>query len=140
MATETESNRVRQYNLICNAINYTGKGTVTIGIKQLPGYLKVRVTDSGRGMSPEAQQLLFHKFQQAGDNLLTRDTTRGTGLGLYISKLLIKQMHGDIQLESSIPGKGSTFAFTIPLATKNMSHRRLNESNRLSVIGKAKLL
>jgi signal transduction histidine kinase len=113
-----DKNRVKQvvYNLLDNAMNYTEKGSVTISIQTLPDYLKVVVSDTGRGMTPESQQLLFHKFQQTGSSLFTRDTTRGTGLGLYISRLMVEQMHGHIQLESSTPGKGSTFSFTIPIA------------------------
>jgi signal transduction histidine kinase/HAMP domain-containing protein len=113
-----DKNRVKQvvYNLLGNALNYTEKGSVTVGIQTLPDHLKVVISDTGRGMTPEAQQLLFHKFQQAGSSLFTRDTTRGTGLGLYISRLMVEQMHGHIQLESSTAGKGSTFSFTIPIA------------------------
>jgi signal transduction histidine kinase len=113
-----DKNRVKQivYNLVGNAMNYTQKGSVTIGIQTLPDHLKVLISDTGRGMTPDAQQLLFHKFQQTGSSLFTRDTTRGTGLGLYISKLMVEQMHGAIRLESSTAGKGSTFSFTIPIA------------------------
>jgi len=68
-------------------------------------------------MTNESQQLLFHKFQQASSSLLTRDTTRGTGLGLYISKMIIENMGGKIALESSRLDKGSVFSFTIPIAT-----------------------
>jgi signal transduction histidine kinase len=66
----------------------------------------------------ENQKFLFRKFQQAGDSLLTRDTTRGTGLGLYISKLIVENMGGSIKLEHSEAGKGSTFSFKLPLASK----------------------
>lgn len=113
-----DKNRVKQvvYNLLGNAMNYTAKGSVTISIQTLPDSLKVVISDTGRGMTPEAQQLLFHKFQQAGTSLFTRDTTRGTGLGLYISKLMVEQMKGQIKLESSVAGKGSVFSFTIPIA------------------------
>lgn len=116
-----DKNRVKQivYNLVGNAMNYTEKGSVTIGIQTLPDYLKVVISDTGRGMTPEAQQLLFHKFQQAGSSLFTRDTTRGTGLGLYISRLMVEQMKGHIQIESSTPGKGSVFSFTIPIAKQS---------------------
>jgi signal transduction histidine kinase len=80
-------------------------------------FVKVLITDTGRGMSPEAQQLLFHKFQQAGNSLLTRDTARGTGLGLYISKMIVEDMGGAVKLEQSVEGKGSVFSFTVPIAT-----------------------
>ncbi|HEX7259628.1 MAG TPA: ATP-binding protein, partial [Candidatus Saccharimonadia bacterium] len=73
--------------------------------------------DTGRGIPKDMQSLLFRKFQQAGSSLLTRDTTRGTGLGLYISKLLGEKMGGKISLENSEPGKGTTFSFSLPLAT-----------------------
>jgi len=76
----------------------------------------VVVEDTGRGIPLENQMLLFHKFQQASNNLFTRDTTRGTGLGLYISKLIIEQMGGNIGLEYSQPGKGSAFGFALPVA------------------------
>lgn len=116
-----DKNRVKQivYNLLGNAMNYTEKGSVNVSIQTLPDYLKVVVSDTGRGMTPDAQQLLFHKFQQAGSSLFTRDTTRGTGLGLYISRLMVEQMKGHIQLESSVPGKGSVFSFTIPIAKQS---------------------
>ncbi|HET8991428.1 MAG TPA: ATP-binding protein [Candidatus Saccharimonadales bacterium] len=107
------------YNLIGNALKFTEKGSITIKLENASDSLKVLFSDTGRGMSPEAQQLLFHKFQQTGSSLLTRDTTRGTGLGLYISKLLVEQMNGQIKLESSAEGKGTTFSFTLPLASNN---------------------
>jgi len=75
------------------------------------------VADTGRGMTQQSQMLLFHKFQQASSSLLTRDTTRGTGLGLYISKMLIENMGGTIKLDESIEGKGTTFSFTVPIVT-----------------------
>ena len=71
------------------------------------------VSDTGKGMSAENQQLLFRKFQQAGSSLLTRDGTKGTGMGLYISKLIIEQSGGTIALEHSELGKGSSFVFSV---------------------------
>jgi two-component system phosphate regulon sensor histidine kinase PhoR len=106
------------YNLIGNAVKFTEAGGVTVEAAVETGFLRVSVTDTGRGISLDNQKLLFHKFQQAGDSLLTRDTTRGTGLGLYISRLMIDSMGGEIQLARSEENKGATFTFRIPIATK----------------------
>jgi signal transduction histidine kinase len=104
-------------NLIGNAIKYTEKGSVTVSLEKLENaFLKVRIADTGRGIAPEQQNLLFRKFQQAGESLLTRDTTKGTGLGLYISKLIVEGMGGTIGLEASEAERGSTFYFTLPIA------------------------
>jgi signal transduction histidine kinase len=113
-----DPDRVKQivYNLVGNALKFVERGGVTISTALEGRQVKIRVTDTGRGISPENQQLLFHKFQQASKSLLTRDTTRGTGLGLYISRLLCGLMGGQVELEHSEVGKGSTFSFTLPVA------------------------
>jgi PAS domain S-box-containing protein len=106
-------------NLIGNALKFTEQGSVTVkaGISdQDCRKIRVSVIDSGRGISKENQILLFRKFQQAETNIMTRDATKGTGLGLYISKLMIESMNGSIYLEKSEENVGSTFTFTIPLA------------------------
>ncbi len=122
-------------NLIGNAIKFTEKGGVSISIEQIPqktnsgiGFLKILIADTGRGISQENQNLLFRKFQQAGDSLLTRDTTKGTGLGLYISKLIIEGMGGTIGLESTVEGKGTVFGFTLPIATEEQKKQIKSES------------
>jgi signal transduction histidine kinase len=114
-----DKNRVKQivYNLVGNASKFTEVGGISISAAVKGELIKVLVTDTGRGIPDEGQKLLFHKFQQATNSLLTRDTTRGTGLGLYISKMLIENMGGSIALEHSQLGKGTTFSFTLPIAT-----------------------
>lgn len=104
------------YNLVGNAAKFTEKGSISISAISDKNNVKVLIADTGRGMNEEAQKLLFHKFQQAGESLLTRDTTKGTGLGLYISKMILEKMNGTINLEDSEVGKGTTFSFTIPRA------------------------
>jgi len=114
-----DADHVRQVliNLVGNSVNYTKKGSITITLASEGKFLKTSVTDTGIGISDESKKLLFRKFQQAGRNIYTRDVTRGTGLGLYISKLLIEDMKGTIWLEKSEEEKGSTFVFTLPLAS-----------------------
>jgi signal transduction histidine kinase len=119
-AVYADPNKVKQVliNLIGNGLKFTSKGTITISTHVENNLLKVFVADTGRGISQANQNLLFRKFQQANTSILTRDTTKGTGLGLYISKLITEGMGGTIKLENSVEGHGTTFSFTIPLATK----------------------
>ena len=108
--------KVRQVliNLLGNALKFTDKGGVKISTEVVDKFVKVIVTDTGRGIPHSQQNLLFHKFQQASSSLFTRDTVGGTGLGLYISKMMIQDMMGELKLEHSETGKGSAFSFTLP--------------------------
>ncbi|MES2006656.1 MAG: ATP-binding protein, partial [Patescibacteria group bacterium] len=109
-----DKNRVEQVmvNLLGNAIKFTKAGTVTINVVQEGAFIKVRVSDTGDGISEHNQARLFRKFQQAGEDMLARDVSQSTGLGLYISRLIMNAMGGEIGLEKSELGKGSTFFFT----------------------------
>jgi signal transduction histidine kinase len=114
-----DRNRVKQVliNLIGNAFKFTKKGRIVVAAGQEGNTVKVTVSDTGHGIPQENQKLLFKKFQQAPiTNSYTRDVTKGTGLGLYISKLMVEGMGGKIWLERSEVGKGSTFAFSLPVA------------------------
>ncbi len=115
--TKGDQNRSEEVilNLISNAINYTDKGSVTVRVKKDLANVVVSVEDTGRGIAPQDQPLLFRKFQQLNDTLYTRDVSRGTGLGLYISRLMIEAMKGKIYLEKSEVYKGSIFTFSLPL-------------------------
>jgi len=75
--------------------------------------VKVVVSDSGPGISPEEQKNLFQKFHRVESNV---GKTTGTGLGLYISKLLVEKFKGKIGVDSDT-GKGSKFWFELPLAS-----------------------
>ncbi len=120
-ALKGDPTRLRQIllNLIGNAIKFTDDGSVTINVniaKRMPEKNKIAihfdVTDTGIGISKEAQEKLFSPFAQA-DKTITR-RFGGTGLGLAICKKLVLAMNGEIQI-SSKEGQGSTFYFTIPL-------------------------
>lgn len=111
-----DEDRVKQVivNLVSNALKYTEKGSINIYIQPKGENVELIVSDTGIGIPDENQKFLFRKFQQAGRNVLTRDTSQGTGLGLYISRLIIRAMGGDVYLVSSQVGKGSAFAFSLP--------------------------
>lgn len=102
-------------NLVGNALKFTRDGTVTVKVNRTDKLVAVSIEDTGRGIPVANQALLFHKFQQAGSSLFTRDTTKGTGLGLYISKLLVEGMGGSVRLVRSAEGAGSEFEFTLPV-------------------------
>ena len=105
-------------NLLSNAVKFTPEqGSITLEAKLLGEEngnceMRISVTDTGIGISPEQQELLFQSFQQA-DNSTTRKFG-GTGLGLSISKSIVEMMGGEIWIESEL-NKGATFAFTIRL-------------------------
>jgi len=108
--------RLRQIlvNLVGNAIKFTAKGEVLVGIENRPGatdeiQLQFSVSDTGIGIPAEKQGLLFKAFSQA-DSSTTRKYG-GTGLGLAISAKLVERMGGKLWVESEA-GKGSIFRFT----------------------------
>lgn len=136
-----DKDRVKQilYNLIGNCIKFTNHGGIFVTTNQTKSTVKVTIRDTGQGIPIANQKLLFHKFQQAGESLLTRDTTRGTGLGLYISRLIIENMGGTIGMEKSEEGKGTTFSFTLPIATDGISPPPIS-STPPSVNGQSEVL
>jgi signal transduction histidine kinase len=111
-----DAGRVKEVmvNLLGNAIKYTvGSGTVTVSHELRGNGLVTHITDTGVGISKEAQAKLFQKFYRV-PNVKTKDVT-GTGLGLFIVKQIIEKMEGSISVQSE-EGKGSTFSFFLPLA------------------------
>jgi signal transduction histidine kinase len=107
--------RVRQVilNIIGNAMKFTDAGGITLKAEVKGKMLMVYITDTGRGMDQAAQKVLFQRFSQ----LKTGDARIGSGLGLFISKKLIEQMGGTIQVESSAPDIGTSISFSLPLPT-----------------------
>ncbi len=101
-------------NLIGNSLKFTDKGSVSISIKEQKDVVEVTVSDTGVGIAAEDQTRLFIKFNQIIPAQATKPA--GTGLGLYISREIIRKMGGDLWLTKSAAGKGSTFTFTVPRA------------------------
>jgi len=99
-------------NLINNAIKYTDQGRVVVRtLNPSPGVVRVEVADTGLGMTKEEQQKLFQKFYRAESYVGKK---MGSGLGLYISKLLVQKFGGTIGVKSE-KGKGSLFWFELPV-------------------------
>lgn len=103
-------------NLVSNSLKYTPRGGIKISYSLQDVTLGVLVNDTGLGISPENQTLLFRKFQQLGAarNL---PLTTSSGLGLYISKKFADLMGCQLALVSSEPDVGSTFKLTLPITT-----------------------
>ncbi|MDO8330945.1 MAG: ATP-binding protein [Fluviicoccus sp.] len=110
-----DEKRVKQIllNLLSNAIKFTSKGQVVLSLRKPPeGGISFGIMDTGIGIPPEKQELIFEPFSQADDS-----TTRrfgGTGLGLTIVRQIAEAMGGHVSLQSE-PGKGSTFTVFLPL-------------------------
>ncbi|MBP8247025.1 MAG: PAS domain S-box protein [Phenylobacterium sp.] len=114
-----DSTRLRQviYNLVSNALKFTPSGEVRVRLDRVDGDLRIEVSDTGVGMSPEQLDRLFRKFEQADAS-----TTRrygGTGLGLAICRELCELMGGAIGAVS-VEGEGSTFIARLPMAPAPM--------------------
>jgi len=99
-------------NLVHNAIKFTPAGSVELKVRRVDDQLEFSVKDSGPGIPPEAQELIFEKFRQA-DGFISREHG-GAGLGLALSKHLVELMGGKLILWSQA-GKGCEFTFCLPL-------------------------
>jgi signal transduction histidine kinase len=97
-------------NLVGNALKFTEKGFVTVVLQVEDGRLVLDVRDTGIGIRPEDQGLVFEMFRQTADG--TR--RQGSGLGLHIVRTFVSQMGGDVRLES-VYGVGSRFVVKLPV-------------------------
>jgi signal transduction histidine kinase/DNA-binding response OmpR family regulator/HPt (histidine-containing phosphotransfer) domain-containing protein len=138
-ALRADPGRLRQIlvNLIGNALKFTQQGEVMVYLRRGEEtadrvLIEFAVTDTGIGIAPEVQALLFKPFSQA-DTSTTRKFG-GTGLGLAICKQLVEQMEGQIGIES-VPGQGSTFRFTVWL-TKQPAEAHATPLSRGSLPGR----
>ena len=110
---DTDAQRLSQIlkNLLSNAIKFTERGTVTLEIATAGEEIEFAVRDTGIGIAPEHQQVIFEPFRQADGT--TNRKFGGTGLGLSISRELARLLGGRIEVESA-PGEGSVFRLRLP--------------------------
>ncbi len=100
-------------NLLSNAVKFTPEGgRVAVAAVPADGFVEVSVTDTGIGIAPEDQEVIFEEFRQAGGDYARK--REGTGLGLALARRFVELHGGRIWVKSEV-GKGSTFTFTIPV-------------------------
>ena len=114
VAADPDGLRQVLVNLVENAVKYSPNGgRVELELQQVDGRVRFAVRDRGLGIPAAEQERIFEKFFRLDPNLSRG--VGGTGLGLYISRELVRRMGGRIRVESE-PGRGSTFSFELPLA------------------------
>jgi signal transduction histidine kinase len=116
----SDESKIRQVllNLVGNAVKYTEGGTVTVSVTTAGRLVYYTVSDTGRGIPPEALDRVFVEFER-GDVM---DHREGVGLGLAISRSLARALGGEVSVQSEL-GVGSTFAFWVPEFERSVQDR-----------------
>jgi signal transduction histidine kinase len=116
--SRTDPQRVRQIiiNLLTNAVRHSpAEDVIHVELRCEDETLRFDVVDNGEGIAPEAQAVIFEAFERAG-----RETERGTGLGLALSRKLARLLGGDLRVESTL-GHGARFTLQIPRSLEGAS-------------------
>ncbi|KAB2865781.1 MAG: HAMP domain-containing histidine kinase, partial [Anaerolineae bacterium] len=113
-----DKRRIRQIllNLLSNAAKFTTQGSITLSVKKRENQILFMVSDTGPGIDPEDQSLIFEAFRQSKTGL---SSGGGTGLGLPITLRLVEAHGGRLWLESE-PGDGATFFVTLPVSSPEL--------------------
>ncbi|HDR15787.1 MAG TPA: response regulator, partial [Desulfobacteraceae bacterium] len=136
--------RLRQVilNFIGNGIKFTEKGQVVIGVKtekeeETSTTLHFTVADTGIGIPPDKLEMIFEGFRQVDSSVTRR--YGGTGLGLTISRQIVRMMNGRVWVESE-PGKGSVFHFTAPFTLSRAEIRKPVSPDAVDIAGTRALI
>ncbi len=129
---EADENRLQQilYNLIGNAIKFTGKGRVEIRSKVSGRDMVIEVADTGIGIPEDKFEDIFNSFEQADGSDIRE--YGGTGLGLSVSRQLVELHGGTIRVNSTL-GKGSVFSFNLPISSQKRSLETKTAKNEETV-------
>jgi signal transduction histidine kinase/CheY-like chemotaxis protein len=109
-------------NLLSNALKFTPTGTISVRVESGPGGAQLRISDTGVGVPPDDQPLLFDRFHRV-TGVWSRGH-EGTGIGLALVRELA-ELHGGTVAMSSAPGQGSTFIVTVPYGTDHLPADRV---------------
>lgn len=120
------------FNLISNAIKFTDKGSVKVGLSAVEygkdTQITLSVTDTGSGIEARDIKRIFNEFEQAGN--FNSGVNFGSGLGLSIVKTLVKNLNGKIDIDST-PGEGSTFTVNLKLPAARKTQARKKPAGNL---------
>ena len=113
---QTDTDKLRQIitNLVGNSLKFTDRGEIKTILKKEGDFVKVFVSDTGIGIPESEQNRIFGKFEQVTNSTIGRP--QGTGLGLFICKMMVEKMGGVMKLEKSTEDKGSEFSFSLPIS------------------------
>ncbi|HHE45860.1 MAG TPA: HAMP domain-containing histidine kinase, partial [Candidatus Moranbacteria bacterium] len=114
----TDRNKIREVisNLVDNALKYTPKGWVKIKVVKIKNDVQISITDTGIGINKKEFPFLFSKFSRGKD--INRINVGGTGLGLYVSRKIVEDLHGKIWVESRGENQGATCFVELPIKLK----------------------
>ena len=123
-------------NLLTNAIKFTSRGNVYFHTEYLEGKLRIEIRDTGIGMDEETMKRIFVPFERAAQNV----NSEGFGLGLFLTKGLIKVLEGKMDVESTL-GKGSVFRLELPLPeTDELVEEDNSDCNLITILPKKVLV
>ena len=119
-------------NLLTNAIKFTSRGNINFHSEYSDGKLRIEIRDTGIGMDEETLKRIFAPFERAAQNI----NSEGFGLGLFLTKGLIKILEGKMDVESE-PGKGSVFRLELPLPeTDELVEEDKPDCNSITILPK----